>query len=317
MKRTALLVLLVVVVVLAFVGYQWRYSFFDHGASGAGQLVAQAHYQCNEGKTIDAAYYQGPQQAAQPGQMPQPNGSVELSLSDGRTMTLAQTISADGTRYSDGDPQKQQGQPGAESFVFWSKGNGALVLEHNEAKSYIGCVKVASDPGTLPQVYTDPSGAFSIRYPQGYTADPAYRYQLGQSAIGGVKFTIDPAIATGTNLGSDSYVSVEQLAASTSSSSPAGECTADRFFDPQARVAASTLSDGVTTYSYASSTDAAAGNRYEEQVFAIPGSNPCTAVRYLIHWGVFENYPAGAVQEFNHDQLQAQFDTIRSTLTLQ
>ncbi len=306
MKRTALFVLLIILIVLAFVAYRWRYAFLDHTA-GQGQLVAQATYQCDQGKTINASFYQGQEVPAQPGQMPTPSGYAQVMLSDGRTLTLNQTISADGTRYSDGDPQKQQGQPGAESFVFWSKGNGALVLEHNEQKSYIGCVKVADDPGTLPQVYESGQNGFSIRYPQGYTVDSSYQYQIGSKAISGVKFTIDPSIATGTNLASDSYVSIESLASTTS-------CTADKFFDPQAHITATTLTDGISTYSFASSTDAAAGNRYEEQVFAIPGTNPCMAVRYMIHWGVFENYPPGTVQEFNHDQLQAQFDAMRRTL---
>jgi membrane-bound inhibitor of C-type lysozyme len=309
MKRTSLIVLLVVLAVLAFIGWQWRNSpLFEHaGSTTGGQLVSQAHYQCDQGKTIDAQYYQGQTKPAQAGQPPVPGGYVMLTLSDGRSMTLNQTISADGARYSDGNPQLSQGQAGAEKFVFWSKGNGALVLENNEAKSYIGCVMVANDPGGLSQVYSDKAGAFSIRYPQGYTVDPKYVYQIGEQAIGGVKFTIDPSIATGTNLSSDSYVSVEQIASSS-------QCTAGMFLGLMSGQSPTTLSDGVHTYSYASSTDAAAGNRYEEQVFAIPDSNPCTAVRYMIHWGVYQNYPPGAVKEFNHDQLQNQFDKIRSTL---
>lgn len=313
MKRTSLVVLLVVLLVLAFAGYEWRNSplFGGQGSQAGTQLLATANYQCDQGKTIQASYYQGPEITVQPGQMPQPSGTVNLTLSDGRTMTLKQTISADGTRYSNGNPQLQQGQPGAETFVFWSKGNGALVLENNEQKSYIGCVKVADNPGSLPNVYSNGQMGISIRYPQNYTADDTYSYQeLGPGkSIGGVKFTIDPAIATGTNLGADSYVSVEQIASSTT-------CTADMFLDMGNSRGASQLTDGDTTYSYASSTGAGAGNRYEEQVFAIPGSNPCTAVRYFIHYGVFENYPAGSVQQFNEQQLVAQFDDIRHTLVL-
>lgn len=301
MKKTSIIVLLVVLIVLAFIGWEWRNSpLFDHGTAGQGQLIAQVHYQCDQGKTIDAAYYQGPAAPQpQPGQPPTPTGYVDVTLSDGRAMTLNQTISADGTRYASKD----------ESFVFWSKGNGALVLENNQEKSYIGCTKVAVDPGGLSQVYESGSNGFSVRYPQGYSVDPKYVYQVGAQDIAGVKFTIDPAIATGTNLGSDSYVSVEQIASST-------QCTAGMFMALMPGQQPTTLSDGVHSYSYASSTDAAAGNRYEEQVFAIPGTNPCIAVRYLIHWGVYQNYPAGAVKEFDHDALVAQFDKIRSTLVV-
>lgn len=318
MKRTGLLILVIVIIVLAFVGYEWRnspvFSGFG-GSSDQGQLVAQAHYQCDQGKTIDAAYYQGPEApAAAPGQMPTPTGFVKLNLSDGRTMTLKQTISADGTRYSDGDPQVQ----GNESFVFWSKGNGALVLEHNQEQSYTGCIKVAANADNLSQVYANGANGFSIRYPSGYTVDDSHVFQLSPSRkIPGVKFTIDPAMATGTNLGSDTYIAVEQLASTTpSASSGQDSCTADKFIDLSNGGSVTTLTDGATSYSYASSTGAGAGNRYEEQVFALPGTNPCVAVRYFIHWGVIENYPQGAVREFNKDALTAQFDAIRRSLIL-
>lgn len=61
---------------------------------------------------------------------PIPSGSVKIILSDGRTFNLPQTISADGGRYANSD----------ESFVFWSKGDGAMVLENNIEKNYMGCV---------------------------------------------------------------------------------------------------------------------------------------------------------------------------------
>jgi membrane-bound inhibitor of C-type lysozyme len=302
MSKTGTVIIVVIIAVLALVAWEWRYSpIFSQlfGATTQGQLIAQAHYQCDGGKTIDASYYGGGQSASttSTGQ-PVPTGSVQLTLSDNRAMTLPQTISADGTRYANAD----------ESFVFWGKGNGAIVLENNQEQSFTGCIQVQSDPGGLPQVYESGSNGFSLRYPANYTAVSTYTYQeMGPGkSISGVKFSIDPAIATGTNLSTDSYVSVEEIPNTTS-------CTADKFL---AGATASVLDDGTTQYSYASSTDAGAGNRYEEQVFALPGTNPCIAVRYFIHYGAIENYPAGAVTEFNHDALVSQFDAIRKTLTI-
>src|SRR5581483_3955731 len=128
-----------------------------------------------------------------------------------------------------------------------------------------------------------------------YTVDNKYIAQELGPGISGVKFTIDPAIATGTNLASDSFISVEETGL------PPSGCSAKTFFlDP---VSVSNYTDGSVTYSYASSTGAGAGNRYEEQVFAIPGTNPCVAVRYFIHYGAIENYPPGMVEEFNHGSL--------------
>ncbi|MDE2001791.1 MAG: MliC family protein [Patescibacteria group bacterium] len=278
--------------------------------SDENRPIAEVSYQCDGGKTIQAAYYAGETKpAAAPGQPPTPGGSVALRLSDGRTLDLYQTISADGARYSDGNPSVQ----GSESIVFWSKGNGAMVLEHNTDLTYSGCVKIAPNPGDLPLIYTNGADGFSIRYPADYTLDSAYSYQaLGPGKdIAGVKFTIPESFAKGTNLSDDTYLSVEEIP-------QAKQCTADLFMYAGALRghAPVTLADGDTTYSVASSTDAAVGNRYEETLYAIPGSNPCIAVRYFIHYGVLENYPPGMVTAFDHAALTKQFDEMRRTLVL-
>ncbi len=274
--------------------------------------IATASYYCNGGKTISAAYYKGaPAPAPAPGQPPTPTGSVALTLSDGRAMTLAQTISADGARYANA----------GDAFVFWSRGNGALVLEDGQEKSYTGCVAVAPEPAgtSLPQIFASSTAGFSIRLLDGYGAGEPYLYQeFGPGKdIAGIKFTIAPSVATGTNLASDSYISVEQIP-------QVQDCTANLFLDQpgtflgQSRaLATQTVTDGGTEYSVASSTGAGAGNRYEETVYALPGTNPCIAVRYFVHYGVIENYPAGAVREFDGQALRAQFDAIRRTLIIQ
>jgi len=259
-------------------------------------------YACDAGKTITAVYYRGTSAPApSPGQPPTPTGSVALTLSDGRIMTLPQTISADGTRYANVD----------ESFVFWSKGNGALVLENNAEKSYIGCILVAPESAnvSLPQVYSNSGDGFSIRLPADYTIDESYRYQeLGPGKdIAGVKFTIASSTAAGTNLGADSYISVEEIP-------QIQNCTATLFLDQE--TATSTVTEGNIVYSVASTTGAGAGNRYEETIYALPDTDPCIAVRYFIHYSVFENYPPGAMREFDQQALLAQFDAIRRTLVM-
>jgi membrane-bound inhibitor of C-type lysozyme len=300
-KKVIILIVIVIIVATALV-------IMRNGAKVqvVEQPVATVTYACNAGRTITAAYFQGANKpATDPNLPPTPGGSVALTLSDGRIMTLAQTISADGVRYANTD----------ESFVFWSKGNGVLVLENNVEKSYIGCIAVAPEPsgGDLSQIYATSTEGFSIRYPNGYTIDESYKYQeLGPGKnISGIKFTIPTSVATGTNLGSDSYISVEEIP---QINPPVGGCTANLFLDH--RTVASAIIDGDTTYSIASSTGAGAGNRYEETVYALPGTNPCIAVRYFIHYGVIENYTAGAVHEFDKQTLLTQFDAIRRTLVI-
>jgi membrane-bound inhibitor of C-type lysozyme len=54
---------------------------------------------------------------------------VAIKLSDGRELTLPQTISASGARYANS----------GETFVFWNKGNGAFI-EENGTTTYQDCV---------------------------------------------------------------------------------------------------------------------------------------------------------------------------------
>ncbi len=320
-KKNIVAIIIVILVVVVAVGYALGHPANQPPAptqssstSEAANVkpIATASYVCDGGKTIDAKFYQGsPKPPAGPNEPPIPGGSVEITLSDGRTMTLQQTLSADGARYSDGNPMIQ----GNETFVFWSKGNGALVLENNEQKSYTGCIIVSPDPGGLPQVYENGAEGFSIRYPAGYTVNPNFQYQeLGpNNGINGVSFTIPSSTAAGTNLAQDSYISVEEIPNTK-------DCNAGLFLPPNSMTGVlgiTTTTENGVTYSVASSTGAGAGNRYEETAYAIPGTNPCIAVHYFIHYGVIENYPEGAVKAFDRQSILDQFDAIRSTLTIQ
>lgn len=175
----------------------------------------------------------------------------------------------------------------------------------------------APAPIEAAPVVTDERGEYasttmgvSLRYPQGYIVDEKHANTSVSPTkpILGVKFTIPAQVATGTNLAADSYLSVEQLPR-------ANNCTADIFL--AADVKAQGLTEGAVSYSVATSSDAGAGNRYDEYVYALAGSKPCTAVRYFIHSTAIGNYPEGAVREFDQQALLAEFDSIRSSLTLQ
>ncbi len=273
-------------------------------------------YSCDAGKSITATFTEGVTiPPAGPDMPPTPGGKAHITLSDGRTLDLAQTISADGVRYSNGDPSKKQGTPGAETFVFWSKGSGALVLENNVEKSYIGCIQVTnvSEDSNLTQIYSNSEMGFSIRFPEGYTVDEKYTYALNPTvSISGIKFTIPESMKAGTNLSSDSYISVEQLHNTKA-------CTPEMFLeDAQPVDRGDDPGDG---YEVATSSDAGAGNRYDQTVYALFWSGegitqPCTAIRYYIHYGAIENYPEGAVRSFDRDALIKQFDAIRETLVV-
>lgn len=282
--RTAILVLAALALVA---GAAWRY-YSGRAASPSGdgsQPIASINLACDAGKSIGAAFYES---------------SVTLNLSDGRSLVLPQTEAASGIRYANPD----------ESFVFWGKGNTAFVEEGDAGETYRGCIIVAPDPtGVLTQAFASSTAGFSIRFPEGYSVDPAYRYQaLGPGrSIAGVRFIVSADMAAGTNLSRDSYVSVEWLPG-------AASCSADLFIEPSG--APSTFTDAGIDYSVATGTDAGAGNIYDEAVFAIPGTNPCTAVRYFIHSTQIGNYPEGTVTEFDKAKVVTEFDFIRRSLVL-
>ena len=154
------------------------------------------------------------------------------------------------------------------------------------------------------------TSTYSVKYPSDFVLNAQYAYDLfgPNKLINGVKVTIPSAMATGTNLSADTYLSIEQLPR-------AKKCTGDIYLT--ASVVAQNITENGTDYSFASSTGAAAGNRYEEHVYALATSSPCTAVRYYIHSSGIENFVEGAVQEFDKEALLTSFDKIRASLVLQ
>ena len=70
--------------------------------------TVHALFACAGAKSIDATFVNAP-----------PPASVKLVLSDGRTLTLPQAMSASGARYANR----------AESLVFWNKGDTAFLQE--------------------------------------------------------------------------------------------------------------------------------------------------------------------------------------------
>lgn len=270
-------------VLLGAVGY-----YFVGGplpSLGAGKdPLSSSSFLCDKNRTIKADFFEG---------------KVRLLLDGERDITLPQLISASGVRYGNED----------ESFVFWNKGDTAFItegLQHDE--TFSNCeVEV---PGQEPRsTYASSTMGISFKYPKASTLGVTYQYTgFPKKPIAGVKVLIPDTMATGTNLSSyDSGVSVEQLPR-------ARNCTADIFINADVR--ATPFVQNGTSYTVASSTDAAAGNRYEEIVYALSGTTPCTAVRYFLHYAAIENFADGAVREFDRATVFAELDKIRLSLRL-
>jgi len=264
-------------------------------------ILNEVMYYCADDKTISALFMErGSVPAVAPGEPPIPNGLATLSLSGSPTITLQQTISASGVRYATAD----------EALVFWSKGSGAILLEGGEEVNYRNCISVKEDSANLPQVYLGETNRFTVRYPIGYEVNESYIYPGLSSSqrITGVKFTVAPSMVLGTNLSADTYISIEHRTGTT-------QCLASDFMSSM-QADASIVQEGDITYSVANNIEAGAGNRYEEHVYAISGSNPCLAIRYFIHYTAIENYDAGTIVEFDRSSLLEEFDAIRESITV-
>lgn len=333
MKKTYLSILVVLAVLLA--GAYWYMGEVPGGEHGTQQMNA-AVLPLYTGATWGTA---ASTTSADYGEI------VQLQSQPFTDVTDIAAISSPFTKYyedkltSDGwvrDMSREAGGPGAEVSVY-TKGDQFIVVAfrsvfkvtHPDAPSECPCdVTFTLSSGTqvgptqaeiqATHVYHDTALGFSLTLPTAiassssdseYSVDTSYKYtaQGPGKAISGVKFTIPKSTAAGTNLSSDSYISVEYL--------PGPTCDAAPFMsDPSSK--SSTVREGVLSYSVASSTDAAVGNRYEETVYARSDSNPCIAVRYFIHYGAIQNYPEGQVREFDKAALLEEFDQIRRTLAL-
>jgi len=186
-----------------------------------------------------------------------------------------------------------------------------------------------SDPG-LPFTYTSEHYGFSIDLPSApvnttalpktkettFTVNDQHRYVLGRNLeIPGVRFTIPTSIATGTNLSSDTYISIELLSNNVTSKS----CIAEAYLFGFDEKKPGGLYENETppsdrVYSIATSSGAGAGNRYEESLFAFTSGNACYGIRYMVHYTVLENYPAGTRVEFDKPALYNLFDRLRKTV---
>ena len=329
--------LLYVVIVLIIIagGWYW-YANQGHGGTPVAQLNADV-YPLYSGATwgqAEATTSPDYGQVTEVQSVPVTNTSDIAAVSTPFTKYYGDKLTAAGWTQ---DMSREAGGPGAEISAY-TKGDQFIVVMFSSifhvmpanAPEQCPCdvtltlmsgTQSGPTPGQVEEsrVYTDSALGFSITLPTtiatsssigDYSVDPNYEYtEKGPDAsIAGVKFTIPSAEAKGTNLSKDTYISVEHL--------PAGQaCDAAAFMsDPNAK--SQTVSEGVLSYSVASSTDAAVGNRYEEWVYARQDSAQCIAVRYYLHWSALANFPAGAVKAFDKAALLQEFDQIRRTLAL-
>ena len=325
---------LVIVLIIIVGGWYW---YAGQGSSSSAQLNADV-YPLYSGVAWQTAVATSTPEYGQVMQMqsaPVSNVTDISSVTKPFTEYYTDKMAAEGWTQ---DMSREAGGPGGEVSVY-TKGAQFIVVmfssvfhtQPTDAPEQCPCdvtltlmsgTESGSTPGQIQasHVYHDTTLGWSLTLPtaiatvssgENYSVDPNYEYteQGPGKSIAGVKFTIPALDAEQTNLSTDTYISVEHL--------PAGAvCDAAAFLsDPN--VKSKTVKEGVLSYSVASSTDAGAGNRYEEWVYARTDSAQCIAVRYYIHYAAIENFTPGDVNEFDKAALLEKFDQIRRTLALQ
>ncbi len=171
-----------------------------------------------------------------------------------------------------------------------------------------GIIKQEPEIQDFPKLYESLKYKFSIYLPKKYTIDEDYKYAfMPDNSISGVSFAIEEDDYKGTNLSKDSFISVENISDTNIS------CAVESFLD-------NVIYSGIIEeqdnhiFAVASSTDAGAGNRYEQTVYVTPVEGGCSAIRYFIHYGAFENYPIDTIKEFDRQKLLNKFDAIRKSI---
>ena len=202
-------------------------------------------------------------------------GSVALALSDGRTLTLPQTVSGSGIRYEQG------------TAVFSSKGSNATFTE-NEKITFNNCL--AGTQTTLGDInmFTDTSKQITFSYPkslklssgeQGYTQS----WMQNSDKLGLVlaMATMPKSYQPGTNF------SEAKFTVGTSS-------------DAAAVAACLTATNGGTKtgtvviqgeqYTRVTESDAGAGNLYDTTSYRTVKNSQCYVIEYTIHSTQLGNY---------------------------
>lgn len=145
---------------------------------------------------------------------------------------------------------------------------------------------------------------FRTAFSPGWTVDPHFTRDTSPP-IHGVSFTVPASMVTGTNLGSDTRLSVEHVS---------GPCSASRFLDNAEDQ--HNVTDDRRIYSVATAGDAGAGNRYEDTVYAFADGDVCYGLHEFIHYAAIENFDPGAVKPFDRAAIDQAFATLRHAFTI-
>ncbi len=174
----------------------------------------------------------------------------------------------------------------------------------------IGIAEANVAPGGW-KIYSSHALGVSLDYPGTFSVSTgSVRTPLSSRAAApsSAFFAVPDSYAPGTTLSTpDSGMSVETLPAAT-------PCSGDAFLDES--IDTGSMSDHGVAYSVAKSAGSTLTDSYQETVYALEGSNPCTAIRYVIHTKNVHASASAGLKPFDTGTLLSQFDAMRRSVVL-
>jgi len=247
-------------------------------------------FYCGDGNTMNAVFAEG---------------SLALTLSDGEQLTLPQVRSGSGIRY--------EATTTTSDLLFVGKGdsgsftNSASTTDMRYATCTAATVTDSDAPGY--KLYTDRSDTFSFAFPSNFDVagtEMGYGYAWTAPATTTgmqlAKIVVPKSFEPGTNFG-DAWFSVGV----SSDPSAVASCFSTLSGSSDSSVPATI---GGITFAKLEFSGAGAGNRYDTTSYRAVRDGQCYAIEYTIHYGVFENYPAGSVTKFDEAKVARALDEV-------
>lgn len=121
-EKGSILIVLLIILLIFIISLATWWFLKPKNENVVDQKITTINYTCDDQKNIRANYL---------------NDKVDITLSDNRSISLAQSTSASGVRYTNID----------ESIVFWEKGETAFI-EENGIETYSNCTELSTLSGS-------------------------------------------------------------------------------------------------------------------------------------------------------------------------
>lgn len=189
-------------------------------------------------------------------------------------------------------------------YGFWAGKKTPRAITQTVNSSTTGTVTGSDAPGYA--LYTDSAKTFSFAFPTDLspatttTAD-IWSAPMGTKGTTFAKIIVPARVQPKTNF-------VEAWFTVGASADPAAVTGCTKTLSGE--TATTTAQLGNTTFTKIQFTGAGAGNYYHTTSYRTIHNSQCYAVEYTIHYGNIQNYPAGAVKQFNEASVTATLDEI-------